>query len=218
MDTSKPTTLEAKNGELFKLLLPHRTTPIMQRVNLYVQNKTGKRLPDFISNGAALEAKIALLDELIAILKQGAFDQLPEAPAGQAQAAPLTPKPTAAPSAALVKGYTKFQPDSVPSVLNSDLHPADAAGTSCAGEVETRVGIASSPEPSEKLNPAAPIPDTPAGLAAQIGALLAKAMQPSVPATPAFSEHDIRRLVRQELALVLTTMASVLAAPPAVKS
>src|SRR5690606_25399169 len=98
-------TLDAKNAALFTLLMPHRCGDVMQRINLWVVAKTGKKLPDYISNGDTLEAKIQLVEELTEIVRKQDWSKLPKVPNGQvttsaatvltpAAASPVVPLPT----------------------------------------------------------------------------------------------------------------------------
>lgn len=98
--------VDDKATELMKLTLPLRSanSDVPQRVQSYVQSKTGKKLTEYIgAPEVSFDDKFELLEELVSILKSGDYSKLPTAPNGQAQTppaavtAPKVPKPTPAP-------------------------------------------------------------------------------------------------------------------------
>jgi hypothetical protein len=180
--------VQEKSKELYTLITPHRASGLLQRVNLYVMAKTGKKLPDYINNGATPEDKIALLDELAAIIRTNSFEKLPAIPSGQAapvQAAPVAaaPAPVAAAPVALTPAAPVLKP----------------AAPVAAAPVPV-VAAAPAPQPVLSDDPAAQ-------LAALITRLTAK---PAAPAAPSMTPEQIRALVRAELAIVFTTISEVL--------
>lgn len=170
---------DQKASELFKVLQPHRASDVMQRINLLVVNETGKRLPEYLNNGASLDEKAALVDKIIGIVRDQQWDKLPAVPQGQATGGPSKPV-SIAPKPAILQPIT---PPPAPTPTPPPI-------------------VVTAPKPAE---PAA-APD----LAAQIAALIAQHTKPAAPAGPCFNEADVRRWVREELAHVFATTASVL--------
>lgn len=166
--------------EYSKKIIVHRGTEIMQRLSLYCINKTGQKISDYIRNGATDDEKLALLNELNAILDKQEWDKLPKVPQGQAT-------PTNAPAPA-PKPEPKPEPKAeLPPIEEPEPTPAP---------VQAPVAVAAP-------TPAAADP------AQQLAALLGQLMQPK-PATPTITEAEVRKMVRAELAKVFSTIAGVL--------
>jgi len=176
--------VQEKSKELYTLITPHRASGLLQRVNLYVMAKTGKKLPDYINNGATPEDKIALLEELAAIIRTNSFEKLPAIPSGQA--APVQAAPVAAAPALVAPAPVALTP--------AVLKPA--------APVAAVPVVAAAPAPQPVLSD-----DPAAQLAALITRLTAK---PAAPAAPSMTHEQIRALVRAELAIVFTTISEVL--------
>jgi hypothetical protein len=181
--------VETKSSKLFGLLQPHRSSDVMQRINLFVVNKTTKKLPEFINNGATDEEKGALLDELISIVEKGEWDKLPAVPNGQAtpaqsKPAAIAPQP---PKPAVLTPVTPVTPPATPKP---------------AAPIESQPVAVATPQPKAATAPAG-------GVADQLAALLAQLVPPA--AGPSLTETDVRRIVREEMAHVATTVAGVLA-------
>ena len=190
-------TYNEKSTELMKLLTPHRSGNIMQRVQAYVVNKTGKKLTEYLGNGSAEEEKAALLDELITICREEQWDQLPAAAGGQqvavgASTTTLTSKPAAAPK---------------------PLTPAAAPKAAIIHTPKAAVPIAAQPEVTEPEavdEPPAPVDPITAAITALQAAIAAKPAP--APADLGLSVDEVRYVVRKEIASVFRTIAEVLEA------
>ena len=175
--------IELKSQELMQLLAPHRTSNIMQRVQAHVVAKTGKKLVEFLSNGATPEEKTALIDGLITICKTEAWSELPPAAGGQQVAVGATAAPASKPAPA-------------PKPIPVTIKPAVPAF------METKdKGEAAAPAPVDPITAAitalqAAIAAKPAPVAADIG----------------LSVDEVRYVVRKEIASVFRTIAEVLEA------
>jgi len=100
MNTATEQTIQDKNGELAKLLAPHRSTQVMQRVLLLSLRENGTNITKFTGDTKIpVEKRIAFIDRLIDIVSNNRWEQLPELPAGQAGAPTpaATPPPAAEP-------------------------------------------------------------------------------------------------------------------------
>ena len=195
MTTNPIDTVQQKSKELYTLITPHRASGLLQRVNLYVMNKTGKKLPDYINNGATPEDKIALLDELAAIIRTNAFEQLPAIPNGQAapvQAAPVAAAPAPAPVA-----LTPAAP-----VLKPAAPVAPAPAPVVTPPPAPVLAVAPAPQP------AAVVSDDPA---VQLAALITKlTAKPAAPVMVSPDVDTIRAIVRAELAQALIDLSEQL--------
>ena len=178
--------IELKSQELMQLLAPHRTSNIMQRVQAHVVAKTGKKLVEFLSNGATPEEKTALIDGLITICKTEAWSELPPAAGGQQVAVGATAAPASKPAPA-------------PKPIPVTIKPAVPAF------METK-------DKGEAVAAAAPAPVDP--ITAAITALQAAiAAKPApVAADIGLSVDEVRYVVRKEIASVFRTIAEVLEA------
>ena len=146
---SKEEIVSEKTKALFAALSKHRGTPILQRINAYVTQKKGKGMQEYIQNGASLEDKEALIDELTEIAEAEDWDKLPPAPGGQAMA------PAAKPAAPAAKPMQPAAPAPAP-----------------APEAEE------DPEPEEE-EAAEEAPVNVPEAATQLAALIAKLAQPA---------------------------------------
>ncbi len=181
---------DAKCSELFQLMKPHVSTNVMQRVNMYVVDKTQKKLPEFIATAEA-ELKGRIIGELIEIVKAGDWDKLPVVPNGQASGKTPTPAPKPV----------------VPAVV---VTPAPVPPKPKLVEVPAPV-VVITPEPvksvtvieEEKPEPEADETDPLAIITAQLAKL-------TKPVKPGMTEKDVRRMVRHELAVILKSLSEVL--------
>ena len=176
--------IELKSQELMQLLAPHRTSNIMQRVQAHVVAKTGKKLVEFLSNGATPEEKTALIDGLITICKTEAWSELPPAAGGQQVAVGATAAPASKPAPA-------------PKPIPVTIKPAVPAFM----ETKDQGEAAAAPAPVDPITAAitalqAAIAAKPAPVAADIG----------------LSVDEVRYVVRKEIASVFRTIAEVLEA------
>lgn len=184
MSTTAPnlTTVEAQR-QLFEALQPfQKDVTIMQRIQAHVVLKTGKKLTEFLNNGATEEDKLAMINELIEIATEKAWDKLPAAAVGQAQA-PAIAKPRVTTPLIKKAEEKKTLPDGTD--LNTALAAAHAVDAAAAKPKATDL------------------------LAAAIAAMEAEAKAKPA-AEPAISEEQIKKIVRTELADVLEKVAAVL--------
>ena len=130
-------TLQQKSGELFRLLQPHRTSDVMQRINLHVVNKTGKKLPEYIQNGATIEEKTALLDELIGIITRQEWDRLPAVPNGQATPAQTKP---AATTASAPKAVATPKPTALSPAVAMPAPTGKSSASAVSGDLVAQLG------------------------------------------------------------------------------
>ena len=177
--------IEQKSQELMQLLAPHRTSNIMQRVQAHVVAKTGKKLVEFLSNGATPEEKTALIDGLITICKTEAWSELPPAAGGQQVAAGATAAPAAKPA---------------PKPIPVTIKPAVPAFMETKDEGKE----AHAPTPVAVVDPIT------AAITALQAAIAAKPAP--VAADIGLSVDEVRYVVRKEIASVFRTIAEVLEA------
>jgi hypothetical protein len=192
--------LDAKNATLFQLLMPHRASDVLQRINLWVVNRTGKKLPDYIANGAAVEDKLKLVAELTEIVEKEQWDKLPKVPNGQATpAATSTKAATTKPAAIIVVPPPQPPPAAEKPALPKPELP-----------LPTFTPVVSVPAPK----PVAPVVMTHTSVtpdaATQLANLLAQLMPAPQPAAPGMTDDQVRRVVRTELADLFTKIAAVL--------
>jgi hypothetical protein len=188
---------DAKCSELFRLMKPHVSTNVMQRVNMYVVEKTGKKLPEFIATAEA-ELKGQVIGEVIEIVEQGQWDKLPVVPNGQAsgngKSAP-TPAPAPRPAVLVTPAPKPVVEVKVAEVPKPKLIEVPAPVV----VIEPVVA-----EPQDEDEDEVDVEDPLAIITAQ----LAKLTKPS---KPGMSEADVRRTVRHELAVVFKSISEVLA-------
>lgn len=195
MSTTTAPTLDQKSKELFKLLMPHRTSDVMQRINLLSVQRTEKKLPDYINGDATEDEKVKFLDELIAIVQEQKWDSLPAAPQGQTTA---NPKP-AAPAAP--KPAAKATPKPAPTAEAPAAQPAPVSPAAPAPAVPSTEVVTLPPaEPAAAPDPIAVIHEQLAKLSAVVKA------QP----VGQVNQADVRKAVRLELADIFGTIAEVL--------
>ena len=178
-----PTELQAKADALLSLVAQHVGTATFQRIQSWVLAKTGTKLQAFLTDSSkSIEARTGVIDELTSILQSGDFTKLPAAAGAQA----------AAPKAALS-----------PAPIMAPICTATPAPKPNGHAVPAAV-----PPP-----PPAPVPvvlTPPADPMAQFAAALAALMPKPSPATPAIDEEAIRKLVREEMATVLSSIVDAL--------
>ena len=178
-----PTELQAKADALLSLVAQHVGTATFQRIQSWVLAKTGTKLQAFLTDSSkSIEARTGVIDELTSILQSGDFTKLPAAAGAQA----------AAPKAALS-----------PAPIMAPISTATPAPKPNGHAVPAAV-----PPP-----PPAPVPvvlTPPADPMAQFAAALAALMPKPSPATPAIDEEAIRKLVREEMASVLSSIVDAL--------
>ncbi len=176
--------INEKQTELSTLVIPHRSTPVMQRIQAFCVEKTGKKLTEFLANGDTEEKKHELLDSLIGIISEGRFDELPKIPGGQAAA---QPQPAAAKPAA------KPKPAPAPAPAENVIGPVGAAATP-------------TPAPQTPASPPAPVAAEPDPVTA-IAEMLHKLQKP---AQPGLTAAEVRKIVREELASIFQLTAGAL--------
>jgi hypothetical protein len=189
-----------KSAELFKLLSPHRTSDLMQRITLHVVEKTGKKLPDYINDAeSAVEDKITLLDELIKTVESGDFSSLPAAPTGQAggAVAPAVAAPKPAPKPAAVKPAAPkpAAPVNVPAAVKPTILDVMVA----ASEPLTEDGEEPTPHTDADADDADPM-----------AIIMAQMKKLAKPQGKQLTEADVRKLVRSELANALSLIVGAL--------
>lgn len=196
-------TVQIKTKELFTLLTPHRSSDVMQRINLFCLAETGKKLPDFFNSKDEAdtdEKKVAIADRLIAIVKGGTWQLLPAVPSGQAGGATKPTTPPAAKPPASVKPASN-QPVTQPTA--SVDTPATQAQAEAAAVKEIKSTLDAIPVYTTPKNEAAE-QDPATQLAALIGKLANK------PTNPSLTRDDIRLIVREEIALIFQLAAGAL--------
>ena len=184
-----------KSTELMKLLTPHRSGNIMQRVQAFVVKKTGKKLTEYLGNGAPEEEKGALLDELITICRDEQWDLLPAAAGGQQVVAGASTLVTKAPAPA--------PKPLAPAPIHTPKASVPIAAPKPAPVEEA--------EEVEAPAPVAPVDPISAALAALQTALTA-AKAPVAPSPIGLSVDECRMSARREIASVFRTIAEVLEA------
>ena len=213
-------TLNDRTTLFASLFLPIRSNPALaQRVQAFVHGRTGgKKLPEFLGNGAADDVKTKLLDDLIEILKNKEYDRLPAAPNGQAAptgdaGAPpakvtvtLTPAPAPVP-AALPAPTTKLS-EPIPGCFVQTPEPK-AAPQPPIVDAESYEEEDDEPQVVPPPVAAVPVADPAAALAALIRQMIPQAA-PVAPAVPTLNADQIRALVRHELADALIILAGAL--------
>jgi hypothetical protein len=198
---------DAKCSELFRLMKPHVSTNVMQRVNMYVVQAADKKLPEFIASAEA-ELKGRIIGELIEIVMKGEWDKLPVVPNGQASGkAPTAPTP--APKPVVVPVPAVVLP--TPAGLGGQLpvpKPKLIEVPAPTVVIEPVVTVTVKDKPVFVAEEEKPEPQVEADPMAIIAAQLAKLTKP---AKPGMSEADVRRTVRHELAVVFKSISEVLA-------
>lgn len=190
-------TVQIKTKELFTLLTPHRSSDVMQRINLFCLAETGKKLPDFFNSKDEAdtdEKKVAIADRLIAIVKGGTWQLLPAVPSGQAGGSAKTPPPAPAKPAVIKQPAATLTPVDV---------PAAQAQSEAAAVKEIKSTLDAIPVYTTPKDDAAE-QDPAAQLAALIGKLANK------PTNPSLTRDDIRLIVREEIALIFQLAAGAL--------
>lgn len=150
--TSKKNTmdLQTKITNFGNLAMELRGKPEFQRISLYVQEKVGKRLQEFLSGPAPESEKHELIDELTRIVTEKDWDKLPAAPNGQTEApTPEGEKPAAKPKADTAKKdevVDEVVEDEDPEVIALQLQLAKAkaakvAKDKAAAEAAAKPGI-----------------------------------------------------------------------------
>lgn len=94
--TASPELVQVRN-RLIELMRPHQSTPLFQRANQFILDKTGMKMSLYLGDSSIPEAdKIGVIKSLSAILESGDYSKLPTAANGQAQA-PGAPAPAPKP-------------------------------------------------------------------------------------------------------------------------
>ena len=226
---SMPESCNARVAKFTELFMPVRSTPaIAQRVQGFITARTGgKKLHEFLENGATEEAKLGLLDELNSILETKDYERLPKEPRGQAAptgTVPAAETPKEEPTVTFVKrplipvrtadGGTGYQLGAP----KEETVPADPAPTVAKPVLvstpsvtpETRrhpdaVAAVDTPAPGS-VPPAA---DPAAALAALIRQMI-PAPPPPPPAAPSLTEEQVKAIVRTVLADTLEVLVGAL--------
>lgn len=183
-------TVVSKSNEMFKILTPLRSSNVLQRIQVFVFEKTKMKLTEFLQSTDTPDSeKHAVLDELLPILRAGDWDKLPPAAAGQAAPtiAPVTPaKPKPAEKKPVVA--TKDEP-STPAPTPAKAE-APVNGSTFEVEEEDEAG---------KIRQ---------GLQAALAGIEAMRNRPK-PA-PGLTEDQVRVITRKEVASIFRTIADVL--------
>lgn len=180
-------TLNDITTELFKLLQAHRGTPVMQRINAFMCQKTERNMTSYLADKAvADDDKKLVMSDLLDILKTSSFDKLPALAGGQAGVpAAAAARPVPVPSSG---GACGFLP-AAPVVRRADAVPA-------APVPRTPVEDSASPEQLEQGDPMTIILQ-------QMQLLKAKASPAPI---PSITPEEVRLIVRFELAVALELM------------
>ena len=218
---STPESCNSRIARFTELYNAVRGIPVVaQRVQSFIAGRTGgKKLHEFLANGATEEAKIALLDELNDILESKDYTKFPEAPKGQA--APTGEVPAAEPVVTFTKaklipvrapnGGTAIVTEPVveePAVAVVQPEPPKAAPCKLIPAGAPSVG---QQYPVVEERPAVAAQPVTADPAAQLAALLRQMMPPPpAPAAPSLTEAQVCAIVRTELAKVFETLADAL--------
>lgn len=193
-------TVNAKSQKLFNLTLPHRASPLMQRIQAFAIKEQGAKLMDYLGSAVPDTEKLEFLDTLIAIVEQQDWNRLPPAPNGQATA-PTTPAPS--PNKTLTRPAAPApKPEANGNGHNGNGHNGH--------ELINPVIL---PKPEAPVIPLiAPKPAAGSKLAALVAELEAEleAERAKPPAVPAPTAEEIRLIVRAEMAAVLESIAKVL--------
>jgi len=218
-------TLNERTAKFASLHLGIRSNPALaQRVQGFVFSRTkDRKLAEYLNNGAPVEEKEALLDDLIEILEKKEYSRLPAAPSGQAAPtgeAGAPPAKVVAPDPEPTWTKTKV-------TLSRGLNGETIVGGEKVEEkLITKVTM---PEPALPLSPSgifakaeaeraartlepetpapAPVADPANALAALIRQLIPA---PVAPAAPSLTSDQIRAIVRTELASALELVAAAL--------
>jgi hypothetical protein len=163
----------------------------MQRINAFVLNKTGAKFNEYLTGPTPVVEKLAVVQEITAIVESGDLSKLPSAPNGQASAPPTAPRTTPPPAPPKVEQPKQPEvkqpepppaPPAPPAVDVDDLADDDIDADELAGAIQTIVKVA------------------------------AKRKEPAAPPAPAFTEADVRRIIRHELADAMEKIAKALRA------
>lgn len=176
--------VDQKFKDLFEILKKQRGTPILQRFSAYVVQQKGKGIQEYIQNGAPLDEKEALIDELIAIAEAEDWDKLPPAPGGQATAPVAKPAPAPKP-------MQPAAPDPAPAP-----EPEARWAWSLRDEILTQAEADEAEEEAEEEEPEVSehVPEA----ATQLAALIAKLAKPATTGG-SITEDRVREIVREEL-------------------
>lgn len=208
-------TLNERTAKFASLHLGIRSNPALaQRVQGFVFSRTkDRKLAEYLNNGAPLEEKEKLLDDLIEILETRDYRRLPAAPSGQAAPTGETGAPPAkdvAPDPEPTWTKTKV-------VLSRGVNGETIVGGEKVEEEKPKrhpdaIAACDSPAPGALPVPAPvvtppPVADPASALAALIRQLIPA---PVAPAAPSLTPEQIRVLVRQELASAFEVLAAAL--------
>ena len=216
---SMPESCNARVAKFTELFVPIRNIPALaQRVQGFITARTGgKKLHDFLGNGATEEAKIALLDELNEILEKKDYERLPKEPSGQAAPTGTVPEPE--PAAEPEKEVTFVKRPLIP-VRTADGGTGYQVGAPSEVAVAKPVLVSTpSVAPETRRHPdAVAAVDTPApgsippaaDPAVALAALLRQMMPAPPPAAPSLTEEQVKAIVRTVLADTLEVLVGAL--------
>ncbi len=182
--------IQEESGKLTGLLIAARDEEngtIVQRVGLWVQDKTGQKLSAYIKDPiVAEETRLGVIAELVEIIEKKDWTKLPKAPGGQQVKVVVPPekKPEPKPEPEVQRAEDAPEHDCHPASI---LKPTKSGAPSALAEIHLDDEI---PDPYQ-----------------QIAELLRRA-QPK--ATPTLTQADIERIVDARLAAVLIKIANVL--------
>lgn len=187
MSTMIKPTLQSSIQAVTAKISPLRGTDKFDRLSLHIKSKTGGvNLAAYLGDANVSEdLKIALNEEIVAVIDGGKWDALPSAPAGQAErpaAAPAAPVTAVLVTPAPARPAAPAAPAALPTVA---VVPAPAAPAPVAGAID-------------------PV------IAAIVAAVLPhiKAALPAPGAAPAAIDTNlIRNLVREEIATIFGAIA-----------
>lgn len=191
---------DQKCSELFQLMKPHVGSNIMQRVGLYVNQKTGQKFPDFAAHGEP-ELRGQIIGELIEIVKGNKWDLLPVVPNGQASAKTPTPAP-----APVVK-----TPPVVPAPVVVPPPPKPEPVVPKPEVVVPPVVVLPTPVVAAPVQSVAVIEEEEETAEDPLAIITAQLAKLNKPSKPGLTEVEARKIVRNELAIVFKTLAEVLA-------
>lgn len=187
--TTTPT-LQSSIQAVTAKISPLRGTDKFDRLSLHIKSKTGGvNLAAYLGDANVSEdLKIALNNDIIAVIDGGKWDALPSAPAGQAE------RPAAAPAAP------------VTAVL---VTPAPARPAAPAAAPAALPAVAVVPAPAAPAAPVAgPIDPMTAAIVAAVLPHIKAALPAQQPgAAPAIDTNLIRNLVREEIATIFGAIA-----------
>ena len=218
---SMPESCNARVAKFTELFMPVRsTTAIAQRVQGFITARTGgKKLHEFLENGATEEAKIGLLDELNSILEAKDYERLPKEPRGQAAPTGTVPAAEEVKTSAVNPKFAG-QVFSVPTngiACTDTPHLTEAERAYVTGKTDEKPAptVAKPVLVSTPSVAPAPVVETAAAAdpAAALAALIRQmipAPPPPPPAAPSLTEEQVKAIVRTVLADTLEVLVGAL--------